>query len=127
LDVDIGVYNVGIVFQVIGIVQDVLVGIVIGDFHIIWVHGNRLDDFLYLFRQWRVAFQARLFGWLLSGAFRANGRLFAKVEKAAPAGNACMLLTEFRLGHYNLIYFTQSDRGGAMPCSGSYVKPASTC
>jgi hypothetical protein len=87
LDVDIGVDNIGIVFEVIGVFEDIFIGVVIGDFDIrvIGVGGDWFDDFLNFVGHWRLAFQAGLFGGLFGGAFRADGGVFPEVEKSCPA------------------------------------------
>jgi 3-phosphoshikimate 1-carboxyvinyltransferase len=110
LDINIRVNDVGVVFQVVGVFQDILIIIVIRHLDVIGVGRDRLGDFFDFLGQWRRALQPRLLGRLLGTAIRTNRRFFAKVEKPRSAGNACMLLTEFRLGHCTLIIY--ADRQG---------------
>jgi hypothetical protein len=104
LDVDIGVDDVGVVFEVVGVFEDIFVGVVIGDFHVhvVRVDGGGFDGFFDFVGEWGLAFQARLFGGLFGTAFRAGGGFFAEVEEACAAGDAGMFFTEFRLGHFDL-------------------------
>jgi hypothetical protein len=87
LDIDIGVDDVGVIFEVVGVFEDIFLGVVIGDFDIdvIGVGGDGFDDFFGFVWQRCLAFQAGLFGGLLGGAFRAGGGVFPEVEKARPA------------------------------------------
>jgi hypothetical protein len=78
LDVDIGIDHIAVVIQVIGVFQNILVGLVVHHFDIdfIGIDNHRLDDFLGFFRLRRGALQAGLFGRLFGRAFRADRRVF---------------------------------------------------
>jgi 3-phosphoshikimate 1-carboxyvinyltransferase len=118
LDIDIGVDNVGVVFEVVGVLEDVFVGVVVGDFDvdIVRVDGGRFDGFFDFVGEWGLAFQAWLFSGLFGAAFWAGNGFFAEVEEACAAGDAGMFFTEFRLGHLNLeIVSAQVGRRDAMP------------
>jgi hypothetical protein len=96
LDINIRVDDVGIVFQVVGVFQDILIVVIIRHLDVVGVGRYRLGDFFDFLGQRRRPLQPGLFGRLLGLAI-------------APS------------------FFTLIDRGGAMPCSGSYVKPVATC
>jgi hypothetical protein len=101
LHVDIGVDRIGVVFEVIGIFEDIFVGVVVGDFDVdlIGVDGSGFDNLFGFFGEWGLAFQARLFCRLFGGAFRADGGVAAEVKEACAARDAGMFRAKIGFCH----------------------------
>src|SRR6202046_4602549 len=104
LDLDVRADRIGVVLQIGGILDDVLLAFLLNALHLDvgFLHAPRRDRLLgapLLHHIAPGAARTRLLDRLLGGAFRADRRNLGQVVEAGAAGDADTLGAEFRLRH----------------------------